>query len=209
LNCSFGNYASNLGGYNNTASGYVSSVLGGWGNSATGAYSATIGINACAYLWGQSALSSGQFSAIGDSQSSQLINRRSTTYTTGSTAILSLDGTGTANFIVPPSGKSWSIRVQYVARVTGITGTATGVNIGDTKTQTQEVGLKNIGGLNTILSGSPNSGIALEDASMNSASMSYSTPSNNLGMTFTAPTFTGGGTLTIKVVALVTLTEVS
>ena len=97
-----------------------------------------------------------------------------------------------------------------MARVTGITGTATGVTLGDTKTQTQEVGLKNIGGTTTILSGSPNNGIALEDPSMNSASISYSVGgSNELTMTFNAPIFAGGGTLVIKVVALVTLTEVS
>jgi hypothetical protein len=81
--------------------------------------------------------------------------------------------------------------------------------LNDSKTQTQEVGLKNVGGTTTILSGSPNSAIALEDSGMSTASMSYSVgASNELVMTFNAPTFGGGGNLNIKVVATLNITEV-
>jgi hypothetical protein len=209
-NCATGCYSSNLGGYTNTASGYVSTALGGWGNCATGCFSSTIGINACSYLYAQNAISSGQFSATGDAQSSTLISRRSAgSLTSGATMTLSLDGTGTTNLIIPPTGKTWAVKIQYASRVVGVSGSATGVTNNDSKTQTQEIGVKNIGGVTTILSGSPNNGIALEDPSMNTASMSYSVgASNEIVMTFTAPIFAGGGSLTIKAVATLSITEV-
>jgi hypothetical protein len=111
--------------------------------------------------------------------------------------------------IIPPTGKTWAVRIQYVARVTAISGTATGLVLGDSRTQTQEVGIKNVGGTATILSGSPNSSIALEDASMSTAQMNYAVgASQDLQMTFKGPTFAGGGNLNIKVVATLQITEV-
>jgi hypothetical protein len=197
-------------GYYNTASGYKSSSLGSIDSTSSATYSSTLGKNASAYLYGQNALSSGQFSATGDAQSSTLISRRSAgSLTSGATMTLSLDGTGTTNLIIPPTGKTWALKIQYASRVVGISGTATGVTNNDSKTQTQEIGVKNIGGVTTILSGSPNNGIALEDPSMNTASMSYSVgASNEIVMTFTAPIFAGGGSLTIKAVATLSITEV-
>ena len=56
-----------------------------------------------------------------------------------------------------------------------------------------------MGGTTSILTGSPNNGIALEDASMNSGQMAYSVSSNAILPTFTAPAFAGGGTLTIGI----------
>jgi hypothetical protein len=184
--------------------------LGGYGNIACGCFSSTIGSNSLAYLYGQNALASGQFSARGDAQSSTLISRRSAgSLTSGATMTLSLDGTGTTNLIIPPTGKTWAVKIQYASRVVGVSGSATGVTNNDSKTQTQEIGVKNIGGVTTILSGSPNNGIALEDPSMNTASMSYSVGgSNEIVMTFTAPIFAGGGSLTIKAVATLSITEV-
>jgi hypothetical protein len=209
-NCATGCYSSNLGGYLNTASGYVSSVLGGWGNCATGCFSSTIGINACSYLYAQNSVSSGQFSLVGDSQSSTLIARRAATaLTTGSTFDLSLDGTGTTNLVIPATSTSWAIRVQYVARVVAVVGSTGAIVLGDSKTQTQEIGVRNVGGTLSILTGSPNSNISLEDPSMSTAQMSYSVSGGNaLAMTFTAPIYAGGGSLNIKVVATLTITEV-
>jgi hypothetical protein len=209
-NCATGCYSSNLGGYTNTASGYVSTALGGWGNCATGCFSSTIGINACSYLYAQNAVSSGQFSATGDAQSATLVVRRSAgALITGATFDLSLDGTGTTNLVIPATSTSWAIKVQYVARVVGVTGSVGAIVLGDSKTQTQEVGVRNVAGTLSILTGSPNSGIAIEDPSMNTAGMSYSVSGGNaLAMTFAAPIYAGGGALTIKVVATLTITEV-
>ena len=122
---------------------------------------------------------------------------------------LSLDGSGTTNLVIPATGTSWAIKVQYIARVVGVSGSAGAIVLGDSKTQTQEVGVKNIAGTLSILGGSPNSSIALEDPGMNTAGMSYTISGGNaLAMTFTAPIFAGGGTLTIKVVATLSITEV-
>jgi hypothetical protein len=210
FNIASGCYSSNLGGYLNTASGYVSTALGGWGNCATGCFSSTIGINACSYLYAQNSVSSGQFSLVGDSQSSTLIARRAASaLTTGSTFDLSLDGTGTTNLVIPATSTSWAIRVQYVARVVAVVGSTGAIVLGDSKTQTQEIGVRNVGGTLSILTGSPNSNIPLEDPSMSTAQMSYSVSGGNaLAMTFTAPTYAGGGSLNIKVVATLTITEV-
>jgi hypothetical protein len=210
FNISSGTYSSVLGGIGNSASAYSSSALGGYSNCASGCFSSTLGSNSLAYLYGQNALASGQFSARGDAQSSTLISRRSAgSLTSGATMLLSLDGTGVTNLIIPPTGKTWAVKIQYASRIVGVSGTATGVTNNDSKTQTQEIGVKNIGGVTTILSGSPNNGIALEDPSMNTASMSYSVgASNEIVMTFTAPIFAGGGSLTIKAVATLSITEV-
>jgi hypothetical protein len=177
---------------------------------ASACFSSTIGINSRAYLYGQNTLSSGQFSVNGDAQSSTLVTRKSQgSVVSDGTFVLSLDGTGTTNLIIPPTGKSWAVKIQYVARVTAISGTATGLVLGDSRTQTQEVGIKNVGGVATILSGSPNSSIALEDASMSTAQMNYAVgASQDLQMTFKGPTFAGGGNLNIKVVATLQITEV-
>jgi hypothetical protein len=102
------------------------------------------------------------------------------------------------------------VKIKYTAVVTAISGTATGVSVGDTKTQTQEIGVRKVGGITTILTGSPNSSIALEDSSMNTAQMLYSVGgSQQIIPTFTGPTFVGGGTLTIKINMVMELCELS
>jgi hypothetical protein len=132
----------------------------------------------------------------------------------GGTFDLSLDGTGVTNLIIPSAStptSAWHVRVDYVASITSITGTATGVTVTDTKAQSQQIAIKrpSSGGLLTILTGSPVSDIAMEDPSMNSAQMTYSAgPSQNIKTTFTAPTFAGGGTVNIKVVAKFSITYI-
>ena len=197
-------------GYYNTASGYRSSSLGSIDSTSSATYSSTLGKNASAYLYGQNALASGQFSSTGDSQSSTLIARRAATaLTTGSTFDLSLDGTGTTNLVIPATSTSWAIKVQYVARVGAVVGSTGAIVLGDSKTQTQEIGVRNVGGTLSILTGSPNSNIPLEDPSMSTAQMSYSVSGGNaLAMTFAAPIYAGGGSINIKVVATLTITEV-
>jgi hypothetical protein len=113
--------------------------------------------------------------------------------------------------IVPyGTNTSWQVKIKYTAVVTAISGTATGVSVGNTKTQTQEIGVRKVGGITTILTGSPNSSIALEDSSMNTAQMTYSVGgSQQIIPTFTGPTFAGAGTLTIKINMVMELCELS
>jgi hypothetical protein len=122
-----------------------------------------------------------------------------------------MGGIANASDTITPTGnnRSWQVDVSYTAIVTSITGTATGVTVGDTKTQTQLLGLKKVGGTLTILSGSPINSTALEDSSMSTGAMTYSIVSGALVPSFTAPTFAGGGSLNIKVNMTMSLTELA
>jgi hypothetical protein len=146
----------------------------------------------------------------GYSQASQVVAVRQATLTTGGTTVLSLDGTGTTNLIIPTgTNRMWNVTIKYVAVVTTITGTATGVTVGDTKSQNIEIGFKKVGGVSSLV-GSGVYSIPQEDASMGSASLIPTAgASQQLALTFTAPTFTGGGSVTCRVVAKVELVEVA
>jgi len=96
-----------------------------------------------------------------------------------------------------------------VAVVTTITGTATGVTVGDIITQVQTLGFKRIGGTSSVV-GTANTISTNADTSMSTATMTYSAgASQELALTFTAPTFAGGGSITCRVVAKIELTEVA
>lgn len=191
----------------------VYSTAFGYRTGATGAYSYAIGRNSNAYLFGQFAIASDGFQAlpiIGDSQQSLLTAWRQATLTTGGITTLSLDGTGTTSLIIPNgNNRMWNVTIKYVAVVTTITGTATGVTVGDTKSQNIEIGFKKVGGVSSLVGGGSFS-IPQEDASMGSASLIPTAGgSQELALTFTAPTFAGGGSVTCRVVAKVELVEVA
>jgi hypothetical protein len=151
--------------------------------------------------------------SLGEYQNSIVAPFLSKDFTTASSNYLGLMG-GIANGQdqITPNGtnRSWQVKIKYTAVVTAISGTATGVSVGDTKTQTQEIGVKKVGGTTSILTGSPNNGISLEDPSMNNAQMTYSVGgSQQVIPTFTGPIFAGGGTLTIKINMVMELCELS
>ena len=99
--------------------------------------------------------------------------------------------------------------VKWVAIVTAITGTATGVTVGDAIYGTSEFGFKRLSGTSSITSLIRDS-IVADTAIMETATLTYSAgASQELALTFTAPTFSGGGDLTVRVVAKVELTEVA
>jgi hypothetical protein len=151
--------------------------------------------------------------SLGEYQNSIVAPFLSKDFTTASSNYLGLMG-GIANGqdqIIPNgTNRSWQVRIRYTAVVTAITGTATGISVGNTKTQTQEIGVSKVGGVTTILSGSPNNAIPIEDPIMNSAQMAYSVGgSQQIIPTFTGPAFVGGGTLTIKINMVMELCELS
>jgi hypothetical protein len=168
------------------------------------------GSRSTAYLYGQNSRGNGFFTANSDAQQSELTARRDATLTTGATTVLSLDGTGVTNLIIPNgSNRMWNVQVRWMAVVTTITGTATGVTVGDTKSQNIEIGFKKVGGVSSLVGGGSYS-ISQEDASMNSASLvATAGGSQQLQLTFTAPIFAGGGSVTCRVVAKVGLVEVA
>lgn len=237
-------HTSILGGQSNTASGTQSSVLGGFSNSASGVLSIvggtscyaagnysvalgrslestaqsgfTSGAFGTAYLYAQRTHgnSSNNVPYNSNAQISDLISRKIDTLTTGGTTVLSLDGTGTTNLVIPGligsgNSRAWNVQVNWVAVVTAITGTATGVTVGDTITQVQTLGFKRLGGTSSLV-GTANTLSTNSNTSMSTASMAYTVgASQELALTFTAPTFAGGGTVTCRVVARVELTEVA
>ena len=197
-----------LGGSNNAQA--ESSVTLGQQNVTTQPYSFSSGYFASSYLYGQKSHQNGRFDLAGDAQVSQLVARKSDTLLTAATTVLSLDGTGTTNLIIPTGvNRMWNVTIKFVAVVTTITGTATGVTVGDTKSQNIEIGFKKVGGVSSLLGGGVFS-TAQQDASMASASLVPTAgASQELALTFTAPTFAGGGSVTCRVVAKVELVEVA
>jgi hypothetical protein len=190
-----------------------SAAFGQTKTTSVGGFS--FGNDALSYLRNQFAQSpiniyGGNTVYLGYSQASQVVAVRQATLTTGGTTILSLDGTGTTNLIIPTgTNRMWNVTIKFVAVVTTITGTATGVTVGDTKSQNIEIGFKKVGGVSSLVGGGSYS-ISQEDASMNSASLvATAGASQQLQLTFTAPTFVGGGSVTCRVVAKVELVEVA
>jgi hypothetical protein len=197
-----------LGGSNNAQA--ESSVTLGQQNVTTQPYSIAKGYFASSYLYGQESHQNGRFGSSSDAQVSTLVARKFDDLTTGGTTVLSLDGTGTTNLIIPTgTSRMWNVTIKFVAVVTTITGTATGVTVGDTKSQNIEIGFKKVGGVSSLV-GSGVYSIPQEDASMASASLVPTTgASQELALTFTAPIFVGGGSVTCRVVAKVELVEVA
>jgi hypothetical protein len=124
-----------IGTSNTCANSSFSTILGGQSNRASSAledkYITIVGGLQClGYQYGSISSASGRFSTTGDAQVSQLIARREATLTTGGTTVLSLDGTGVTNLIIPEgNNRVWNVVASWTAVVTAITGTATGVSV--------------------------------------------------------------------------------
>jgi hypothetical protein len=211
----FTNTASNTGsvalGYASVASGTYSVALG-LGNYATANRSMAIGAGGNSYL--TRAFSIGNSGAIapfyGVIQQTLLTSYSIATLTSNSTSILSLDGSGINDLIIPDgTNRMWKVKVEWVATVTTITGTATGITVGDYVYGESSFGFKKLAGTSTMgnmLSDSE----ASDNAIMDTCLMTYTAgASQELALTFTGPTFSGGGSVTMRVVAKVALVEVA
>ena len=205
----------------NQATGSYSSVLYGRfatvtsDNSMGGGFFARIGgqesvgfgTRVRTYAYGQFSQASGDFGGdAGQAQVSQLISRREADLTTGGTTTLHLDG-ASQNFEFNTNNKAANVLAEWVAVVDSITGTATGVSVGDVIAQDDIFLLKEVGGTLSIV-GSVTNTNTKNDTSQSTASMAYSTTSNELGITFTGATFSGGGTLTYRIVHRILMVEV-
>lgn len=210
-NTSSGQYSVS-GGYGNTSSGARSVTFGAF-NQATNTFSVALAYQSLSYLYSQQALGSGQISSTGDAQQSLLTARKSDTLTTAATTVLSLDGTGTTNLIIPNgNNRAWNVTSSWVAVVTAISGTATGISVGDVVTSVDLLGFKRVGGTS---SASAHTSAATKTMVTNPAqyagcSIAYTAgASQEMAMTFTGPTFVGGGSVTMRVVARIELSEVA
>lgn len=190
-----------------------SMVAIGFNHKTSGSFSTSIGNRSWAYLYGQIAHAAEWFSVNndwGNAQQSVLLARREATLTTGATTILSLDGTGTTNLIIPlDSNRMWNVQIDTIAVVTTITGTATGVSVGDAYRETKQLLFKRVGGTSSIV-GTVDTTAIKNDSSLATCALTVTAgASQQMALTFTAPTFTGGGSVTMRVVSKVMLVEVA
>lgn len=153
---------------------------------------------------------SGNTIYVGHSQASQVVAIKSDTLTTAATTVLSLDGSGTTNLIIPNgNNRAWNVQIDTIAVVTAITGTATGVSVGDCYRETKQLLFKRIGGTSSIV-GTVDTTAIKSDTSMSTAALTVTAgASQQMALTFTAPTFAGGGSVTCRVVSKVSLVEVA
>lgn len=203
--------AFSIGGYNNTVSGYRAGAFGS-NNDVSSQFGIILGHFSNSYLYGQNVIANGSFGNAkgdGDAQQSYLTARKFDDLTTGGTTVLSLDGTGIANLIIPSgTNRVWNVQVKTVAVVIGTSGTTTGVSVGDSLMQDDKILFSKTGGVSSVVGTTSQDFIS--STSLSSASMSYSAgASQELSLTFTAPTFAGGGSVTCRVVSKVSLVEVA
>lgn len=230
-------HATVVGGFRNTGSG-LQSVSGGRDNISSGTYSVTFnnnntasgqssfvinqfnwgestetfvhGINGKGYLRSQKVQGGfvfGTLYSFGISQSSEIIAGNSGVLATASTLVLALSG---GDLIIPNgNNRAWNVQIDTIAVVTAITGTATGVSVGDCYRETKQLLFKRIGGTSSIV-GTVDTTAIKSDTSMSTAALTVTAgASQQMALTFTAPTFAGGGSVTCRVVSKVSLVEVA
>lgn len=216
-----GNFSVLGGGFQNRVSAYAGVVLGGNNNfvdgqngTAGGAncraasnYTFAIGYYAYSYIYGMQSRASGFHSVQGDAQASGLIVRRNQAgLATGDTSILYTDGA--AGLLVPDgSTRFWTVQIWYNSFVTARAGTTTGVAVNDSFGGSDLLYVTKVAGVLTIIGGSTTL-FFKSVGGMGTAGRTYTVGgSNNLLISIVAPTFAGGGTLTLKSVARIELVE--
>jgi len=190
-------------GINSVASGNTSLSFGLL-STASGQYSEAHGNQSRAYNANQVAFGFEtpgvgliQHSVIGVS----VPGATSPTLTSGATVNLGV--------ITPPdANRVYNVIASWTAVVINITGTATGVSVGDYITQCNLFGFKRVAGTGSVTTITT---VATHgDASMTgSASMAYTSSGNNLLATFTAPTFSGGGSVQVRIAVKYQVVEVA
>ena len=192
------------GGQSNIVSGSYGSISGGQNGTASGQYSAVLGgLRGNAYLYGQKAHANGRFSIDGDAQGSEAILRLVDGFTDLQTKEIYLDGSSLR--ITGPTNSAMTVNIDIVAIVTAISGTATGVTVGDMFSQNEICAYKNIGGTGTVVGS--HSIHKLHDASMAACDTAFATTGAALQVFFTGPNFSGGGTVTLIIVAKARIVE--
>jgi hypothetical protein len=205
------------GGISNTASGANSVVIGGQQNISSGAYSFSSGVYSRAFgdysvglgyggtasFPGQFAVSSyGPYYGLSGSGSSyqfsdllcyNVINN----LTTGQTLVL-YPGNSSSNLLIPSIvAKVWHVTAKYTMYVATKIGTVDLINDGDTLFGTVSFGYRS--GAGAFVTGTFAENKVSNNVNIDTALFTFSVgTSNELKLTFTSPTFTGGGQLRIR-----------
>jgi len=198
------------------ASGLYTTAIGNL-NNATATASLVHGVRSLGYITAGKSIAAGRFSLTGDAQSQETIlrNVNSQTFTTGATTVLGIDVTGTieATPLIPSgNNRAWNVQVNWVAIVTAITGTATGISVGDVVTSIDLLAFKKIAGTSSASTHTSTATklMVTTPAAYATCEIAYTAgASQEMALTFTGPTFVGGGSVTMRVVARIELTEVA
>jgi len=190
-----------------SAQGAGSTALAGTGNNAISNYSLAQGYVTETRLLGQVAFSGTGYNfpfERGFCQQSLLTANRLATLNSAATTVLSLDGTGTTNLIIPyGNNRLWAVKVVATAFVSVAGGTLV---LGDSYMGEFTMLFKRVGGTSSVVG--VNSANLIYDTNMATAAFTFAAgASQDLQITFKAPT-TASAT-TFRCVAKVELVEVA
>lgn len=211
-NTASGSYSAAFGN-NTTASGQTSMSMGST-TVASGQESFAGGFRTRAALRGAFSWSGGMHSTggnTGDNQYTLLVARRYiTSVVTGQTGITLYIGDGTSTEIIPDvtslTYRTWTVRIQWNVVISAKSGTTTGLSVADTVGGMDMVVLKKTGSTVTVVETSL--GTVYGDTNMKTGlSMGYTASGTNFRINLVAPTFAGGGSLTLKANAVMHITE--
>ena len=190
-----------------TASGQASVVLG-YGSYATDFGSIALSDSSLSYLKSQVSIASGTFSGFtaqrGEAQQSLLTARREATLASNATTVLSLDGTGVTNLLIPlGNNRVWAVKVIATAVVSYALPFMT---LGDSYMAEYTLLFKKIGGVSSVVGVIASN--VIFNTNMVDASFSFAAgASQDLQITFKAPSISGFSIY--RCVARVELTEVT
>lgn len=212
-NCTASGEGSVALGFSAQATGARSYALG-TSNTASGSYSVSIGAGNNAYNTGMITTSmTDAFTTSGDCQRSMVTERYVGDFSTGSTALLTITTGGNSSSLIPSgNNRAWNVQVNWVAIVTSITGTATGISVGDVITSVDLLAFKKIAGISSASShtSAGTKTMVTTPAQYVGCEITYAAGTGQrIDLTFTGPTFVGGGTINMRIVAILELTEVA
>ena len=186
----------------------------GTGVISSGGYSVAIGAVNNAYNVGMITTSATDaFTTSGDCQRSMVTMRYVGDFATGGTALLQILTGGSASSLIPSgNNRAWNVQVNWVAIVTSITGTATGISVGDVITSVDLLAFKKIAGVSSASThtSAGTKTMVTTPAAYAGCQITYAAGTGQrIDLTFTAPVFAGGGTINMRIVATLELTEVA
>jgi hypothetical protein len=147
----------------------------------------------------------GNTNYVGHSQASQVVAVRQATLNSAATTVLSLDGTGTTNLIIPTgNNRLWAAKVTATAFVNAVSGTT--LVLGDSYMGEYTILFKKVGGVSSVVG--VTGGAVISDTNMSTSAFNFSAgASQELSITFVAPTTANADTF--RCVAKVELVEVA
>jgi len=143
----------------------------------------------------------------GNCQITDIISSGTATLTTAATLVLLINGYA---LIIPRgNNRAWNVTIETIVFVNQINATVTGIIVGDCYRETKQLLFKKVAGVSSIV-GTVDTTAIKSDSGMSTSALTITAgASQEMALTFTAPTFVGGGSLVCRVVSKVTLVEVA